>query len=117
MSGMRRYLSTIRLRSDQEILRAYGQETMVDLDDIKSQVNELLADLKREYGELRVQANLARREAADELHVIEAKMKQLEAKARELGGATAEASKDVGAAAKLLGEEIRDAFKEVAKRL
>ena len=88
----------------------------MDLDDIREQVDELIADIKREYGELRVQANLAKREAADELKVLDAKLKQLESKARELGGATAEASKDVGAAAKLLGEEIRDGLKDIARR-
>ena len=89
---------------------------MVDLDDIREQVDELVANIKREYGELRVQANLARREAADELKMVDAKLHQLEAKAKELGGATAEASKDIGAAAKLLGEEIRDGLKQIASR-
>lgn len=89
---------------------------MVDLDDIREQVDVLVADIKREFGELRVQANLAKREAADELKVLDAKLHHLEAKAKELGGATAEASKDIGAAAKLLGEEIRDGFKQIASR-
>lgn len=90
---------------------------MVDLDDIKEEVAELSAKLKQEYGELRVQANLAGREARDELHVLGAKLKNLEAKSKELGGATADASKDIGAAAKLLGQEIRDGFRDIAKRL
>lgn len=89
---------------------------MVDMDSVKKEVNELVADLKQEYGELRVQANLARREAADELKIVEAKLKKLESKAKELGGATAEASKDIGAAVQLLGQEIRDGFKHIAKR-
>ena len=88
----------------------------MELDDIKRRVDELAAQLRQEYGELRVQANLAKREAADELRVIEAKIKRLESKAKELGSATAEASRDVGAAAKLLGEEIRDGLKDIAKR-
>ena len=89
---------------------------MVEMDDIREQVDGLVADLKREYGELRVQANLAKREAADELKVLDSKMHQLEAKAKELGSATADASKDIGAAAKLLGEEIRNGFRDIAKR-
>lgn len=89
---------------------------MVELDDIKEGVEEMVAELKQEYGELRVQANLAKREAADELEVLSTKLKRLEAKAKELGGATAEASKDIGAAAKLLGEEIRDGIKDIAKK-
>lgn len=76
----------------------------------------MAADLKQDYGEIRVKANLAKLEARDELHDLEAKLQKLEAKARELGGATAEASGDIGAAAKLLGEEIREGFKNIAKR-
>ena len=90
---------------------------MVELDDIKEHVDELLAKIKREYGELRVQANLGRREAADELQEVSKKITQLEAKAKELGEATADASKDIGAAAKLLGEEIRNGFRDIAKHL
>ena len=90
---------------------------MVDLDDIKERVDDLVADLKQEYGKLRVQANLAKREAADELRVVETKLKKLEGKAKELGGATAEASKDIGAAAKLLGEEIRAGIRDIARRI
>lgn len=90
---------------------------MDDLDDLKDRAEKLIADLKQEYGELRVKANLAKMEARDELHEIEGKLKQLETKAKEMGGATAEASKDIGAAVKLLGAEIRDGFKKVAQRL
>ena len=91
--------------------------TMMDLHEAKEEIDELVQKLKQEYGELRVQANLAGREAADELHVLGAKLKKLEAKSRELGGATADASKDIGAAAGLLGQEIRDGFRKIAKRL
>lgn len=89
---------------------------MVELDDIKKRVDSLIQDVKQEYGELRVQANLAKREAADELRALQPKIRQLEAKSKELGGATASAAKDIGAAAKLLGEEIRDGFRDIAKR-
>ena len=89
---------------------------MVELDDVKERVNKLIAELKQEYGELRVQSNLAKREAADELHALGEKLKKLEGKAKELGGATADAAGDIGAAAKLLGEEIRDGIKDIAKK-
>ena len=90
---------------------------MVDLDDIRERVDELVAELKQEYGELRVKGNLAKREAADEPHEFGEKLNRLEAKAKELGGATADAAGDIGAAARLLAEEIRDGFKDIAKRL
>ena len=54
-------------------------------------------------------------EASDEWQELEEKLVRLEAKAKELGGATAESSKDIGAAARLLGEEIRDGFKRIAR--
>lgn len=84
---------------------------------IKQHVEELVADLKQEYGELRVKGGLAKLEAKDKLKDLESKLGKLEAKAKELGTATAEASKDIGAAAKLLGEEIRDGLKDVAKHI
>ena len=90
---------------------------MVERDKIREQIDRMVADLRKEYGELRVQANLAKREAVDELHELEGKIRKLDAKRKELGGAAAEASKDIGAAAKLLGDEIRAGFRDIAKRL
>ena len=90
---------------------------MTEPGNIKQHVDELVADLKQEYGELRVKAGLAKLEARDKLQNLESKLGKLEAKAKELGTATAEASKDIGAAAKLLGEEIRDGLKDVAKHV
>lgn len=84
---------------------------------IKRHVEELVADLKREYGELRVKASLAKLEIKDKLQDLEPKLGKLEAKAKELGSATAEASRDIGAAAKLLGAEIRDGLKDIAKHI
>jgi hypothetical protein len=89
---------------------------MVEFDNLKEGLDKLVADLRKEYGELRVQANLAKREAVDELHDLERKIRELDAKRKELGSATADASKDIGAAAKLLGEEIRAGFRDIAKR-
>jgi hypothetical protein len=71
--------------------------------------------LKQERDELKVKLSLAKLEAGDEWEKLEAKLAKLEAKARELGGVTVEASRDIGAAAKLLGEEVRDGFKKIAK--
>jgi hypothetical protein len=86
------------------------------MDDLKKRVDAMLEKLKQERDELHVKAHLAKMEASDEWQALEAKLAKLDAKAKELGGATMAASKDVGAAAMLLGEEIRDGFKKVAKR-
>lgn len=85
------------------------------MNDIKERIDEMLNTLKQERDELQVKLHLAKLEAGDEWEVIEAKLAKLEAKAKELGGATMDASTDIGAAAKLLGEEIRDGFKKIAR--
>lgn len=84
--------------------------------DLKEQVSGLIEELKKERDELRVKISLAKLEAEDDWQQIEKKLNKLEAKAREIGGATAEASKDVGAAASLLGQEIRKGLKAIASR-
>lgn len=90
---------------------------MADLDDLKEGIEKMAADLKVQYETMRLQAGLAKLEAIDEWHELQPKLRKLEAKTKELGEATANASKEIGAAAKLLGEEIRDGIKDVASRL
>ena len=85
------------------------------MSDTKTRINEVLSELKQERDELRLKLELAKLEAGDEWVKLEEKLAKLEAKAKELGNVTAEASQDVGAAAKLLGEEIREGFKKIAK--
>lgn len=86
------------------------------MDDLKKRLDTMVEDLKRERDELRVKASLAKLEAIDEWREIEPKLRKLEAKAREVGSATADASKDVGAAAVLLGKEIGKGLKDIARR-
>lgn len=81
----------------------------------KVNIEKILAELKQEREKLAVKLHLAKMDASDEWKKLEAKMAKLEDKARELGHATAEVSQDTAAAAKLLGEEIRDGFKKIAK--
>ena len=85
--------------------------------DIKASINAIIAELKQDRDELRLKYELAKLEANAEWIRAEEKLLKLEAKARELGNATAESSQDVAAAAKLLGEEIRDGFKNITKHL
>ena len=87
------------------------------MNDIKKSIDDILDDLKQERDELYLKYKLAKLEANEEWVELEAKLNKLEAKAKELVGATLDASKDIGAAAKLLGEEIRDGFKKIAKHL
>jgi len=87
------------------------------MNEINKQMNEMARKLQREAEELRVKVHLAKMEASDEWKELEEKLVKFNAKAKELGGVTVEASKDIGAAAKLLGEEIRDGFTKLAKHL
>ena len=83
--------------------------------DFKKRTEEILDELKTERDELRVRLHLAKLESSEEWQKLEHQMTKLELKGREIGGATAEASEDMGAAAKLLAEEIRDGFKKIAR--
>jgi len=83
--------------------------------EVKKRINEMVDELKQERDELQVKLHLTKLEVSDEWEKLQTKLAKLEDKARELGGATAEASQDIGAATKLLGEEIRDGFKKIAK--
>ena len=83
--------------------------------DVKNRIDDMVNDLKQERDELKVKLNLAKLEASDEWNKLEKKLAKLEQKARELGGVTMESSHDIGAAAKLLGEEIRDGLKKIGK--
>lgn len=85
------------------------------MNDLKAGMDRVLKDLRKERDELRVKMHLAKMEAGEEWHKLEAKLSKLEAKTRELGTATAEASHDIGAAARILGEEIRSGFKKIRK--
>ena len=85
--------------------------------DTKEQLDHLILSLKKERDELRVKLRLAKMEAGDEWQELEKKFSKLETKAKDIGEATAQASKDMGAAAKLLGEEIGKGFKKIAAKL
>jgi Mg2+ and Co2+ transporter CorA len=109
---------TIRIDADalaQDIFSRTSNKHGAMMSDFEDRIEEMLADLKQQRDELRVKLSLAKLEASDEWREIEGKLRKLEAKAREVGGATADASKDVFAAAKLLGDEIRKGLKSVAK--
>ncbi len=85
------------------------------MNEINKQMDEMARKLQHEAEELRVKVHLAKMEASDEWKELEEKLVKFNAKAKELGGITVEASKDIGAAAKLLGEEIRDGLKNLAR--
>lgn len=86
---------------------------MVDKEDIE----KLWQDVKTKRDELRVQAHLAKAEMKELWDELEGKWNEFEPKARQVAGATAEASKDVGGAVKDLGKEILAGYERIKKSL
>lgn len=87
------------------------------MNDVRKRVDETLSQLRQEAEALRVKLHLAKMDAGSEWQVIEAKLRKIEAKTKELSGVSAEAAKNVGAAVTLLAEEIRDGLKKIAGHL
>ena len=85
--------------------------------DIQKSIDDMLEKLKEERDELKLKLHLAKMDVSEEWDKLELKLEKLEGKAHELGEATVDASKDVGEAAKLLGQEILEGFKKIAKHL
>ena len=84
---------------------------------IEETIERIISDVKQERDEVKVRLHLAKLDASDEWSELERKLEKLENKTKELGGVTLEASQDVGAAAKLLGDEILNGFKSIGKHL
>lgn len=87
------------------------------MNDALEWLDELVDDLKQERDELRVKVHLAKLEAGEEWQELERKWDKLESKAKAVGKVTADSAEDVGEAIKLLGGEIRDGFKRIARQL
>jgi len=87
------------------------------MSNLKMRADDVIDELRHQRDELNVKLHLAKLEAKDEWEIIETKLSKFESRTKQLGGVTAEASRDIGEAAKLLGEEIRDGLKKIIKHL
>jgi len=85
------------------------------MNEFTDRFDNVVNELKQDRDELKVKLHLAKLETSEEWQKIEHKMMKLESKAKEVGGATAQASGEMGAAVKLLAQEIRDGFKDIAR--
>ena len=85
--------------------------------DLRDDLERLAETLKQQRDELQLQMHLLSLEARQEWDKAERNWQQFRGKAEELGRVGREASKDVGAAAKLLGEELGRAYERVRKSL
>ena len=84
--------------------------------DLKDEINEMIADLKQVRDELKVQLHLAKADVKDDWDEVEGNLEKLEAKAKNIGDAAKEASGDVGEAAKLLAQEVKNGFDKIRSR-
>lgn len=78
--------------------------------DWRERLEEEADALRRVRDELKVQAHLGAAEAKDSWQQLEERWHQLEAKLKLLGDSSKESLEDIGEAAKLLAEEIRDGY-------
>jgi len=80
---------------------------------IQQELSQLVAALRRERDELHLKLHLLQAEARDEWHALEKKWNHLRQKAESVGDATGQSAGDVGAAARLLGEELRRGYQRI----
>jgi len=85
--------------------------------DAREKLDDLVKRLETERDELRVKLGLAKLEARDEWAELEKKMDSLRGRLRVLGDEAKEASGDVGAAADVLAEEIKEGFSRLRKMM
>ena len=74
--------------------------------------DQLLADLKKTRDEIRLKIHLGSKEAQEQWSVLEKKWDTFAAAAQ-----LHESAKDVGAAARLLGDELKSGFESIKKAL
>lgn len=84
---------------------------------MSDRMDQILAKLKTERDELRVQLHLLKAEAKEEWEEMEARWEHLEARMKKVGESAAESGEDVAAAGKQLAEEIGHAYRRIRKSL
>lgn len=84
---------------------------------LQSEFENLLSKLNTEREELQLKLHLAGMEAKDEFEEAEKQWQQIKAKASEIADDTIETSEDVIEKAKIIGEELKDTYQRISKRL
>jgi len=85
--------------------------------DLYEEIQKLNETLKTERDELKLKVHLGKMEAQEEWEKAEQQWEHFKTKADQLGSAGKESAEDVGAALKLLGEEVVQAFSRIRKNL
>lgn len=84
---------------------------------MQDKMREMLEKLEQERDELRVRLHLGKAEAKAEWDKLDARIAVMRGRLDRAGDEAGEVMEDVGAAAKLLGEEIRSGFDRVRRML
>lgn len=84
---------------------------------MKEEFEHLLDKLKSERDELKLKMHLASMDAKDEFADAEKKWAHIKAEAADIADDTKETSEELIAKAKIVGEELKDTYRRIAKRL
>ena len=85
--------------------------------EMREEFAKLVEKLKTERDEINLKMHLASMEAKKEFEEAEKKWLQVKAKAAEIGDEAAETSEEYIAKAKIIGEELKETYNRIAKRL
>lgn len=84
---------------------------------IKEEFNNLLDKLKAERDEIGLKLHLASMEAKEEFEAAEQQWALIKAKAADIADDSVETSEEFIAKAKVVGEELKETYQRVTKRL
>lgn len=85
--------------------------------DVRDEVSEILDELKQLRDELYLQLHLAKEDVSDQWDEVEKKFQTFESQVKHVGSTAKDASTEVAEAAKLLGQEIKNAFTKIRKSM
>ncbi|MDD2463309.1 MAG: hypothetical protein PHI97_04875 [Desulfobulbus sp.] len=85
--------------------------------DIKEEFGNLVDRLKTERDQIKLKAHLASMDAKEEFTAAEQKWNQLKDKAAEIADDAVDTSEDYISKAKIIGEELKETYKRISKRL
>ena len=84
---------------------------------IGQDIDGMLAKLRQQRDELKLQAHLFKAETRDEWEKVEDQWQNLQSRAKQVGAAGGEAGEDIGKALKSLGEEMMEGYRKIRKSL
>jgi CBS domain-containing protein len=87
------------------------------MSEMKAKMDREIDELRRVRDELKVRVHLAKAEAKDRWDELEHKFRSLESKGHQIAQASKEPLRDVGEAARLLVDEIREGYRRIREAL